>query len=83
MIHELEDTGVIRVIHDFNSPTRTNIYIIEYDFKNNNGILTYTKQTNRQLRDGNYSERSFEFEIVYDKQKDNISNQKINKCYTE
>ena len=60
-----------------------NLYIIDYDFINNNGILTYTKQTNRQLRDGNYSERSFEFEIVYNKQKDNIFNQKINKCYTE
>ena len=83
MIHKLDDTGVIRVIHEFISSTRTNLYVIEYDFKNNNGILTYTKQTNRQLRDGNYSERSFEFEIVYDKQKDNISNQNINKCYTE
>jgi len=47
---------------------------MEYDFKNNKGILIYLKQTNRQVKDKHYSECPFEFEIVYDKQKVNISN---------
>lgn len=83
-IHEYKDNR-FRVIHEINpgNVTVSNRYVMEYDFKNNKGILTYLKQTNRQVRDKHYSERPFEFEIVYDKQKDNISNQKINKCYTE
>ena len=61
-IHEYEDNR-FRVIHEIvTDARRSNIYVMEYDFKNNKGILTYLKQTHK-----NSSERSFEFEIVYDK----------------